>query len=63
MIYEFDAINDLISKETNFLQKKKNYKLYQNKNVFFLYNYFVKGAEFYNFSNDEILFKNKIKKF
>ena len=59
MIYEFDAINNLISKETNFLQKKMNYKVfYQNKMFFsFFIIIFVKGAEFYNFSNDEILFK------
>ena len=64
MIYEFDAINNLISKETNFLQKKNELQsLLSKQNVFFLYNYFVKGAEFYNFSNDEILFKNKIKNF
>ena len=64
MIYEFDAINNLISKETNFLQKKNELQsLLSKQNVFFLYNYFVKGAEFYNFFNNEILFKNKIKNF
>ena len=36
MIYEFDAINNLISKETNFLQKKKELQtLLSKQNVFF----------------------------
>ena len=36
MIYEFDAINNLISKETNFLQKKNELQsLLSKQNVFF----------------------------
>ena len=61
-LYEFDTINNLISKESDFLQTKEELnKILDNKKVFTLYNYSINDSQYFNFSDDKLFSNNKIK--
>ena len=61
-LYEFDTINNLISKESDFLQTKEELnKILDNKQVFTLYNYSINDSQYFNFSDDKLFSNNKIK--
>ena len=61
-LYEFDTINNLISKESDFLQTKAELnKILDSKQVFTLYNYSINDSQYFNFSDDKLFSNNKIK--